>query len=319
MPHFFQTQVDRVLEDIGIRLDANESGAFLRELENISVRVTETVFDKFRGAEYVPIDTSIDPADVFHTWRRFTAVGVAKVIANYGRDFPRIEEYGEETSSPIVELGDSYAYSKQDIRASRKTGRPLDQRKAKLAREAIERLIDDMIAFGRAASNIQGFLNATGVPLLAAGYNGDWDDPATTGMMILQDLQMMEALVWTQSRQNHVPNAMLFGTNSYMALNKPFSEFIGESVKSVFLRGSSMIKTIDPWIKCDLADAQGNGERAVVYEKSDDNMYQINPIVFEADPPQAVAQEFAVHCNAKHGGVVVRKPLSMLYVDGLLD
>lgn len=317
--HFLASQVLRTLEDIGIRLDANESGAFLRELENVSARITETVFDKFRGAEFVPIDTSIDPADLFHTWSRFTAVGIAKVIGNYAKDLPNIEEYGEQTSSPIVSLGASYRYTKQDIRASRKLGRPIEMRKAKICREAIERLIDDMIAFGKAANNIQGFLNATGVPLLAAGYNGDWDDPGTTGQMILADLQMMEALVWTQSRQQHEPNAMLFGTNSYMALNKPYSEFIGDSVKSVFLRGALFIKTIDPWVKLDLADAQGNGERAVVYEKSDENMYQINPIVFEASPPQADNLDFKVPCEARHGGVVVRRPLSMLYVDGLLD
>lgn len=317
--HFFENQVLRIVEDLGIHFDANESGAFLRELENISARVTETVFDKFRGAEFVPIDTSIDPADKIHTWSRFTAVGIAKVIANYATDLPNIEEYGEQTSSPIVSLGASYRYSKEDIRASRKLGRPLEMRKAKICREAIERLIDDMIAFGKAANNIQGFLNATGVPLLAAGYNGDWDDPGTTGAMILADLQMMEMLVWTQSRQNHMPNAMLFGTNSFAALNKPYSEFIGDSVKTVFLRGAMFVKTIDPWIKLDLADAQGNGERAVVYEKSDENMYQINPIVFEASPPQADNLSFKVPCEARHGGVVVRRPLSMLYVDGLLD
>ncbi len=319
MPHFFADDVALALRTMGVRLDANESGAFLRELENISARVTETVFDKFRGAEFVPINTEIDPADQIHTWSRFTAVGAAKIIANYGRDLPRIEEYGEQTSTPIVSLGDSYAYSKQDIRASRKLGRPLEVRKAKIAREAIERLVDDMIAFGRAANNIQGFLNATGVPLLAAGYNGDWDDPATTGEMILADLNMMRFLVWTQSRQNHVPNAMLFGSNSYAALSKPYSAFIGESIMSIFLRSQDMIKTIDPWIKLDLADAQGNGERAVVYEKSDENLYQINPIVFESSPPQPNNLEFLVPCEARHGGVVVRRPLSMLYVDGLLD
>lgn len=319
MPHFHADLVTAALSQMGVRLDANESGAFLRELENISARVTETVFDKFRGAEFVPIDTSIDPADELHTWSRFTAVGMAKIIANYGRDLPRIEEYGEQTTTKIVSLGDSYAYSKQDIRASRKLGRPLEIRKAKIAREAIERKVDDMIAFGSATNNIQGFLNATGVPLLAAGYNGDWDDAGTTGAMILADLQMMEMLVWTQSRQNHTPNAMLFGTNSYAALNKPYSEFIGDSVKTVFLRGSAFIKSIDPWIKLDLADAQGNGERAVVYEKSDENMYQIYPLVFESSPPQPNNLEFLVPCEARHGGVVVRRPLSMLYVDGLLD
>lgn len=317
--HFDPEIVNLELKKLGIRFDANESGQFLRELENISARVTETVFDKFRADEFVPIETGIDPADESHTWSRFTAVGSAKLIANYADDLPNIEEYGEQTTTKIVPLGDSYHYSTQDIRASRKLGRPLEMRKAKIAREAIERLADTMTALGSAQNNIQGFLNASGVPILASGYFGDWDDPATTGAQILSDLRLMEFTVWTQSRQNHMPNAMIFGTQSYAALSKPYSEFIGDSVKDIFLRGSNFIKSIDSWVKCDLADAQANGERAVVYEKDLENLYQIRPIIFESTSPEARGLKFVVSCEARHGGVVVRRPLSMLYVDGLLD
>jgi len=317
--HFDEQIVAAELRKGGIRLDANESGLFARELENISARETETVFDKFRADEFVPIDPSIDPADLTHTHRRFTAIGAAKVISNYATDLPNIEEYGEETTTKIVDLGASYQYTMQDIRASRKLKRPLEQRKARIAREAIERLADQMAAFGRAESNITGMLNASGVPILAAGYNGDWDDSGTTGAMVLADLKMMEFLVWTQSRQNHMPNAMLFGTNSYAALSKPYSEFIGDSVLDIFLRGSKMITSVDSWVRLDLADAQGNGERAVVYDKNLDNLYQIKPVLFQSEQPQADNLTFKIPCHGRHGGVVVRRPLSMLYVDGLLD
>lgn len=319
-------QLSRVLEDCNVkhpsgrRLDANETAVFSRELESVDREITKTLYPAFRSDEFIPIKPGVDPGAETYVWYRFDTVGLAKLIDNYAADLPRIHTYGSPNTSPIRSVGDAYGYSIQDIRAAALAGRPLDSELAMLSREAIERKLDALAAFGATSDQIPGFLNASGVPLLlATSLNGDWDNPATTGEQILQDLKTIEFTVWTQSKQIHKPDSMLVGSATYTALARAFSSTVPDSIMSVFLRGSSMVKSIEPWVQLDLADAGGDGERMVVYEKNVVNMHQIKPVVYETLPPQAKNLAFVVPNHARTGGVVVKRPLSMLYVDGLLD
>jgi hypothetical protein len=98
-----------------------------------------------------------------------------------------------------------------------------------------------------------------------------------------------------------------------------FSEYTGETVLSVFLKMQSRVSEVIPWIECDLADAEGNGERMMVYDPNPLNFGLIIPLDFASQPAEARNLHYIVPNEGRIGGVVCYRPLAAVYVDALLD
>lgn len=305
------------LDALGIKFDANETNAFARELEHVRKTIVETEYPAFRARDFIPMEPGVDPgADTF-TWYRFDRVGVARMLANYANDIPNVGEYGVKQNSPIETIASQYSYTKQDLRAAAMYGRALSPRLALLNREAIERKIESVACLGDSARGIAGFSNASGVPTLSSGLTLNWD--SSTAAQILADLQLIAITVWTQSMFLHKCNQILCGTDTYAKLStKVYSDYTGETILSVFQKANPGI-AVDPWVMLDNADAGGDGERLIAYEKSPQNASLIIPLEYSEAPPQASGFQFNIPAEARIGGVVVYKPLSMVYVDALMD
>jgi hypothetical protein len=302
----------------GKRMDAGETAFFARELESIKVQIVEAEYPTLLARQVIPMGSGVDPGADTYTWREFDRSGLAKVISNYATDIPDVEEQGKENKSSIESIGIGFSYSIQDIRAAAKVGRPLQARKAMLAREEAERTIDDILALGDSTRGVPGFLKTTGVPLLTVGVNGSWLTSATAAEM-LADLRLMEFTVWKQSKKRHKPDTLLLGLDQYAKIaSTPVNELRPEiTVLDAFLASSTSIKTVEAWEKCDGAAANNTSTRAVAYEKSNSNMEAFVPVEYESFPPQAKGLMFSVPGHARVGGTVVYRPLSMVYCDVL--
>lgn len=309
-----------VLASLDVRTDANETAIFARSLEHVKTQIVEAEYPSFKARDFIPLETGVDPGSDSFVWYYYDRTGLAKLLANYATDLPYVNEYGSKNTTPIESIGVGYQYNLQEVRAAAKAGYALEARRGRMAREAVERLIDNIAAHGDATRNVPGMLNNANVALVTVGINGDWDNPATTAAEILQDLFTMAFSVWSQSKQLHTPNRMLLATTLYqIAASKPYSSTVPDTVLEVFLRTNPFVKDVQPWVELDLADAQGDGPRAVTYEVSPDNLGLVIPIDFEQLPPQADNLNFKVPCHARIGGVVIYRPLSMTYTDALLD
>jgi hypothetical protein len=318
----FQEDALNALRAKGIRLDANETAIFLQKLEHVKTEIVETDYNERKSKTLLPMATVERGAETY-VWYRMNRAGIAKMIAAYATDLPNVSEYGMKVVTPIEDAGVSYSYSVSDLEKAAKAGYPLTTRQGNIAREAMEALIDIVLAHGYPKAGIPGFLTATGVPLVTAGLNGDWNGAATAQEMFA-DLMTMAFQVWTQTKQKHGGGGMtlLLGTECYKAIySKPYSvdNGNGTSVAAVFLASQKMITSIEPWTELDLADAQGDGERAVVYSKDSKNLEAIVAIEWETLPPQAVDLGFKVPCRARIGGTVVTRPMAQAYFDGLND
>ena len=307
------------LAALSFRLDANETAAFARELESLRTEVVEYNFPELKARMLIPLETGVDEGAETLTWYEFQDTGLAKMIVNYADDLETVESYGTKQTSPIESHGIAYMFSTQDLRAWRKTGRALDRRKAEMARKAIERRVDKVAALGDTIRNVPGFLKNANVPLLTTGLVKLWATTATPAQ-ILSDLLEITYTIRTQSKQTHAANAMIMGTNTYkIVATTIFSPETGKTVLQAFLEAQQDIKSIDTWVHCDLADAGNDGERLVVYEKNPSNMGLVVPLEFAQHPAQAKSLMFYVPCEGRIGGAVIYKPLSMAYVDALLD
>lgn len=299
-----------------LRLDANETAVFSRQLEFIKTRTFDIKYPNLKARQFIPTSNEAPNSADTITYRVWDQYGMAKIVANYADDLPLVDVTASETTVPVKSLGDAYQYSVQDLRISAATGANLDTRRASMARRAIEAAIDQIAAKGVPGTTMTGFLNNPNVPIVAPD-TGSWS-AATDPADIIADLNKLVNYVITTTGQVHTPNTLLFDTASFaMLTTRPMGADFNNTVMKTFLNNNPYITSVDQWTKLDTADADGTGPRLVAYVKDPEVLELEIPQEFEQFPPQARNLTFIVNCHARIGGVSIRYPLAMAYMDGI--
>jgi hypothetical protein len=307
-----------VRREDGERLDAGETGMFARQLEIVKAKTYDVKYLNLKARQFIPLDSSIPNGAESFVWRSWDWAGMAKILANYADDLPKVDVLGEERTQGIKSLGDSYQYSIQDIRASALSGAQLDVKRASAARRAIENAIEALAAKGNAAAGLPGFLNNANVPLITAAgaLVGGWDTAVAAD--ILADLNLIANTIVTSTKHTHIPDTMILPTSRYSRVaTLPMSATDSRTVLQVFLQNSPYVRNVDQWHYLDTADAAGTGPRVVCYERSPEVVELCIPQEFEQFPPQPKGLAFDNPWQARIGGVTVYYPLAMLYTDGV--
>jgi hypothetical protein len=291
--------------------DAIETMAFARELEHIEAQTYDIEYPELQARKFLPVDNSVPEGVETITYRQWDRVTMAKVIANYANDFPRVHALGREFTHKCVSMGNSFGYTVQDLRAAALLGRPVDGMLANIAREGHEIAIDNIAANGLPEVGFPGFLNHPNVPIVTL-TTGTW--ATATVDQILEDLRMLAQSIVTRTKQTRAPNTILLPTELYGLLQKPCGANYGDTIMSVFLRSNPYIKSIEQWVKLDTAGADG-GPRIVCYQK-DPKVVKLQILKeFTQHAPQLMGLEFITHCESRAGGVVCYNPLAISYSD----
>ena len=307
----------------GQRFDAGETMLFSRMLESVAAEVYRTEFPDFMIRKLVPLIPGIPAGADTYTWRRRKQVGNAKWIANGVDDLPNVSGSYVEDSCSIKPLGISFQYTVMELLGAQMANVPLQSDLAVDAREAVERLIDEVGALGDSAQNMGGLLNGVdrfGVSLLSpTGYNGHWGGVAT-GATMLEDLQMFAQSVWVNSKGVASAKRLVIDTASYSeAATTPYSATVPDTVLSVFLASNPTVREVIPWSRCNLADAELNGPRWLAYDPDPSALGLVLPVEYSTQPPQAQNLYIRVPGFARFGGVAIRKPLYLTYLDTMRD
>lgn len=307
-----------VEQHCNVRLDATETATLARQLEHIYAKTYDIKYAELKARRFIPIDTSVDPAAEFFTYRQWNMFGMAKLIANYADDLPRVDTLATEFPAPIKSLGASYGFSIQDMRRSAKTGAQLDARRARAARRAHEQSFDDIMAFGNADAGILGFLNNPNVPIVAP-TTGTWITNVATPLQMIQDLNDLVNSIVLATLETFVPNVLLLDNTSFQRINTTPMSTTGDADKTVlrfFLDNNPYITEIDQWNKLNAAGA-GGVSRAVAYFRSEEVLAGVEPQPFEQFPPQWRNLEAVVPTHSRIGGVRMQYPLAVAYMDNL--
>ena len=301
----------------GVRLDADETAAFVRQLESIravpyDVQYPELIWDKI-----VPMGgTDVDPGAEFFTWSLMDKAGEAKLITNWGEDAPSVDIQAGQSTSPLASYGIGYKYSIQDLRRANMLSLPIDQKRALAARELMARKIDRVLALGEPVAGLKGFANNSSVSILSP-ITGSWISGGATPAQILADLLKMERDIMTTSKGIEMPDTMVVPNSLYALISTlPMSTLIPQgSVLEYFLKQSMGIRRVEKSFY--LEDAGASGATRIIAFKADIVKVEgIMPVIFEQFAPIVKGYAFNVNCHARTGGVVVRYPGSMRYMDG---
>lgn len=307
------------------KLDASENAFLARSLEYVKARTYDIKFPALRAREFVPVNNEVDNAAQTVTYRQYSQVGMAKLIASYADDLPRSDVKATEFSIQIKSAGDSYGYNLQEIRAAARAGVDLDGKKAAAARRAMEVLFDRIIAKGDAATGMLGLLNQPNALTFTVpnGGGGQATWASKTPAEILKDMIDICEYVPTQTKEVEQVDVLLLPRAQFVKVaTTRFSDSSDLTILEVFKRnyangedGRSRI-TVERW---DTLDGAGSGgaDRMMAYKRDPEHLEAIIPQEFEQLPVEARNLEFVVNCHARIGGVLAYYPMSMVYGDGI--
>jgi len=313
----FDAWAKRIAPEIGIadREDANETLFFARQLEYVYSQTYDVKYPEFKARLFIPLDSSVPTGAESYTYRMFDEIAMAKMIANYADDLPDVTAFGTEFTGKCKSMGNAYSYSIQDIRRAQMAGMPLETTLARVARRGHEAFLDQIAAFGHAATGLVGFLNNPNITPVSV-ITGNW--ASANADQIIADLDKLVNSIVTNTNGIHVPDTLLLPIAQFLRLNNlQRSAASDKTVLQWYLENNPFIKNIDHWYLLDLADAQGDGPRAVCYQRSPDVLQLVVPQEFEQFPPQAKNLAFSVPCHSRCGGVKMVYPLAVAYMDGI--
>lgn len=301
------------------RLDAGEAAFFRRQVEHIKVRTYDTKFRPIKFRTLIPVANDAAPGADRITWRQFTDIGLAKVIEDYANDFPRVDIIGSEESSRVYGLGASYGYSIKEIRRAALANLPLQERRARAARRAIEQRSNAIAWSGDAAHNIQGLIDFPGiteytVPADGTGSVKTWT--AKTPDQIVRDLNGLISSIISNTNGVESPDTILLPIEQYLYISDTrMTDGSDRSILAYWMLNHPGM-TVD-WIP----ELNGAGasvtDRMMAYQRDADHLTFEEPQPFEQFEPVQKGMEFEIPVHSEVAGVIVYFPLSVAYGDGI--
>lgn len=245
------------------------------------------------------------------TYRTTDNVGIAKMITAYADDLPRVDLSGAEVTVRIHALGASYGFNQFELTASAATGVQLPERKARAARTAIDRKLQDIAMVGDPLYNLYGITNHPNMG--ATATVGAWS--TATFDAVLQDMVDMTNAVMLQSNGFHRPNKFLLPLTSHARIIA-LRNAAGQSVQDVFKMTYPDIEIIGA-VQMETAGTGGT-RLAIIGEFTADNVELENPLPFKQYPAQERNLELVIGCVARTAGVILHNPLAFTKNTGAL-
>lgn len=300
------------------RLDAAESIFFNRQLEYIKRQLRNVKYKMLRFTQFIPVTTETPSGMESITWRQDSAIGFAKFITNYAKDFPRVNILSEEFTRKIYDIGLSYGWNMKEIRRAKLLNANLKARDALATRRGINQKHNEICWTGDTDRNIPGFIDYPGITeyTVPNGVGGQPTFASKTPDEILTDLNGMVTAIVSTTNGVENPNQILLPIAQYNHLkNTRMTGGDSNTILSFFLSTNPGI-SVDWLIELSGAGA-GSTDRMMCYARDPQNVEYEAPVLYEELPPEQRGMEFTVLARAESAGVVVYYPLSVCFGDGI--
>lgn len=303
-----------------VKLDANESAFFARELEHVKAKSYDVVYPQLKARMMIPVSYDAGPGAETITYYQYDQVGMAKIISSYANDLPRVDVKGKPFTSPVRSLGAAYGYNVQEIRAAQMAGKPLEQRRANAARQAIEQQINRIGFFGDSEFGLLGLIGHPNIPtdtVAADGTGSATEWSAKTPDQIIRDMNALANGIVTLTNGVEAPDTLAMPLDQFSYISStPRSSTSDTTILAFFLANNPYIKDVVPLVE--LAGAgTGGADIMIAYKRDPDKLTLEIPQDFEQFPPQEDGLEFEIACHARCGGVIVYYPLSISVGEGI--
>lgn len=310
---------------MSFKLDANTQLFLEKELEVIEQTLYNVKYPNLKARLLIPPAFNYPRGTETITYKQYDILGMAKIVANYATDFPRVSLKAAKFTSNVKRLGDSYGYTVDDIEAAMMANVNLDQMEAMAAKRAIDQKENQIAYFGDTDTNLPGFFTNANIPLTAVAADGDVNiDPAGTKWasksprQIIRDFGDAVTAMRTLTNGVELPNSALFPIGILSMLR---TTPVSDAAPTVMIL--DVLKTAHPYINLwdDLIELEtagtGSSRMFVIYNRDPINLRMPIPWDFQQFPVQEKGLEYEVPCSEKVGGTIVSYPLSVSFSYGI--
>lgn len=306
---FEQNAIKVAMQGMGI--DANKLDAHgiwtVNQLTQLLNRQYEQAYPQTGVLELFPVTTELSPVTKNFEWLEFDGVTYAKIIADYTDDLPTVEAMASEKTGKVFRLGNAWFISIDEIKAGQALGSSLSDRKASLAREGHETLVNDLVFKGSAPHNIVSVFDQPNINRLTSA---SWTTPEIA-FSELQDL--IETIEDVTLGRHHVTNIVIPPSKRRLLTQK-----MPDVTESYLAWFKENYPNVTITAIAELEDIDGAGTKGVLaYEKDPMNMSIEIPERFNMLPMQPKDLHFKVPCTSKCTGLIVYRPLTIAILSGV--
>ncbi|WWD14436.1 major head protein [Klebsiella phage HelplessSquare] len=306
---FEQNAIKVAMQGMGI--DANKLDAHgiwtVNQLTQLLNRQYEQAYPQTGVLELFPVTTELSPVTKNFEWLEFDGVTSAKIIADYTDDLPTVEAMASEKTGKVFRLGNAWFISIDEIKAGQALGSSLSDRKASLAREGHETLVNDLVFKGSAPHNIVSVFDQPNINRLPSA---SWTTPEIA-FSELQDL--IETIEDVTLGRHHVTNIVIPPSKRRLLTQK-----MPDVTESYLAWFKENYPNVTITAIAELEDIDGAGTKGVLaYEKDPMNMSIEIPERFNMLPMQPKDLHFKVPCTSKCTGLIVYRPLTIAILSGV--
>lgn len=306
---FEQNAIKVAMQGMGI--DANKLDAHgiwtVNQLTQLLNRQYEQAYPQTGVLELFPVTTELSPVTKNFEWLEFDGVTSAKIIADYTDDLPTVEAMASEKTGKVFRLGNAWFISIDEIKAGQALGSSLSDRKASLAREGHETLVNDLVFKGSAPHNIVSVFDQPNINRLTSA---SWTTPEIA-FSELQDL--IDTIEDVTLGRHHVTNIVIPPSKRRLLTQK-----MPDVTESYLAWFKENYPNVTITAIAELEDIDGAGTKGVLaYEKDPMNMSIEIPERFNMLPMQPKDLHFKVPCTSKCTGLIVYRPLTLAILSGV--
>lgn len=303
--------------------DADMQAAFSfvqRQRQHVETQVNATVYPDIQYPALIPVDTSAAPWTKTVTYYSSDRYGVAEWINGNADDVPMAGTELAQSITTVQMAGVGYGYGYEEINDAQKNSVNLPAENAMAARRAYEEMVDRVALYGDAAKGFKGLVNNGDLTPSAAG-TGNW--AAATPDQIVADINavllgtgtdtlytsMADTLLIPHESMDVISSKRIDGTATtllqYLRQNNTYTAMTGRPLVIRAVRGLSTA-------------GAGSTKRMVAYRRDPAVLKMHIPMphtfleVFRAGPLR-----WEVPGVFRLGGLDIRRPLEVRYVDGL--
>lgn len=300
-------------------------GFLISQTSHIEATAYARKYPDIQYPSLVPVDTSASGWARSITHFSTDKVGAAEPLAGRANDIPLADVTREKYEQTIEMFGIGYDYTIEELnQAMMVPNLNLTADKAMAARRACEERIDDTVLNGNSDFGWDGLINNANVTKsdVVNGADGSklWADK--TGLEILKDINDALQKVYIDSNTVEMANTLAVPPNVWSDLlskvlpgtHVTVAKFIMES--NIFTMKTGMQLMIRELRGLENA-AAGNTGRMIAYNRDIEVLKLHYPLPFRFLAPQQEMLRYVVPGIFRLGGLEIRRPKAIRYVDGI--
>lgn len=311
LDEFEQNTITMGIRNMGVDASkADQMGIWtIEQLTQTLKRQYEASYPQTSALALFPVTTEISPTARRFEYLKMDGVTAAKIIADYTDDLPTVDATASEESGLVHRLGNAWLISIDEIKTGAALGSSLSDRKAALAREGHETLVNRLVFKGSKPHKILSVFDHPNVTRVSSAA-GAWADGEKASDELTDLIEKMETLT---NGQHKITDIVIPPSQ-----RKILAKRMPETTMSYLQWFESQNNGITISSIAELEDIDGLGTKAVLaYEKDPLNMSIEIPEVFNMLPMQPKDLHFKVPCTSKTTGLIIYRPLTLIMLVGV--